>query len=139
VRHTRLNSLVSPTFGVGGSAGLALQVSRFLLLGEGLIGFDNSSSGYFDLFFGGAGGLIFVDVKHAPYAVAGLGWLGRGNGDNRGHEVIALTLQGGAALWRSRRPGQVWIGARVFVPLVQGAGNRRHRLRRCSLRSISLD
>ena len=107
--------LVSPPLAWGVSAGLALQISRFLLLGEGLLGGER---GYLTLFVGGAGGLLFGDAENIPYALIGSGILARGNGDNRGHSAVALTAEVGAALWRSRqRPGQIWFGVRGFVPL----------------------
>ena len=107
--------LVSSAFAGGVSAGLALQISRYLLLGEGLAG---GESGYFTLFAGGASGLLLGDAENVPYALVGAGILYRGNGDNRGHSAVVLTAEVGAALWRShQRRGQIWFGARAFVPL----------------------
>jgi len=106
--------LVSP-LSVGISAGLALQVSRFLLLGEALAG---TGSGLITLFAGGAAGLYIGDGRNVPYALAGLGIIDVGNGDNRGHSAVVLSGEFGGAFLRSReRRGQIWLGARVFIPL----------------------
>ena len=103
------------SLGVGFSAGLALQVSRFLVLGEALAG---GGSGLFTLFAGGAAGLYIGDGRNVPYALAGMGIIDVGNGDNRGHDAVVLSGEFGGAFLRSReRRGQIWLGARVFIPL----------------------
>ena len=101
--------------GAAFSAGLALQVSRFLLLGEVLGG---GASGLLTLFAGGAAGLYIGDGRNVPYALAGLGIITVGNGDDRGHSAVVFSGEFGGAFFRSReRRGQIWLGARVFVPL----------------------
>src|SRR5262245_3099864 len=108
------STLFSP-LGLGLSAGLALEVSRFLLLGEALAG---GGSGLFTLFAGGASGLYRGHGNNVPYALAGMGIVATGNGDDRGHSAVVLSGEFGGAFLRSReRPGQIWLGARVFVPL----------------------
>ncbi len=108
---TGLVSLLGP----GLSAGLALQVSRFLLLGEAMAG---GGSGLLTLFAGGAAGLYIGDANNVPYALAGMGQIYVGNGDNRGHSAVVLSGEFGGAFLRSpQRRGQIWLGARVFVPL----------------------
>jgi len=109
-----VTGLVSP-LSVRISADLALQVSRFLLLGEALAA---GTYGLHTLFAGGAAGLYIGDGRNVPYALAGLGIIDVGNGDNRGHSAVVLTGEFGGAFFRSHeRRGQIWLGARVFIPL----------------------
>ena len=106
--------LLSP-LSVGISAGLALQVSWFLLHGEALAA---GGWGLHNLFAGGAAGLYIGDGRNVPYALAGMGIIDVGNGDNRGHSAVVLSGEFGGAFLRSReRRGQIWLGARVFIPL----------------------
>ena len=100
--------------GAAFSAGLALEVSSFLLLGEVGAG----ASGLLTLFAGGAAGLYIGDARNVPYALAGLGIIDVGNGDNRGHSAVVLTGEFGGAFFHSHeRRGRIWLGARVFIPL----------------------
>jgi len=109
-----VTGLISP-LSIGISAALALQVSRFLLLGEALAA---GTYGLHALFAGGAAGLYIGDGRNVPYALAGLGIIDVGNGDNRGHSAVVLSGEFGGAFLRSHeRRGQIWLGARVFIPL----------------------
>ena len=108
-------SVLGSPLGAVLSAGLSLQVSRFLLLGEAFAG---GAGGLFTLFAGGAAGLYMGDARNVPYALAGLGIIDVGNGDNRGHSAVVLSGEFGGAFLRSQeRRGQIWLGARVFIPL----------------------
>jgi hypothetical protein len=107
--------LVAPDLAGGFSAGLSLQISRFLLIGEGL---GAAGSGLLTLFAGGAGGLFIGDAQNVPYALVGAGFLAGGNSDNRSHNAVVLSAEFGAAFLRSpQRREQIWLGARVFLPL----------------------
>lgn len=105
---------LSPTPGFAPSVSLALETSRLLVLAEAFWGRDLSN---FDVFFGGAAGTLIGNGEHVPYALVGLGYLSRYVFDTRGHDTLALTLEAGAVLSRSRRAGQIWIGARGFIPV----------------------
>ncbi len=106
--------LASPSPGLAGSLGLALEAWHVLVVGEAFAGVDTS---YLDFFLGGAAGAFLWSSENAPFLLGGLGYLSRGMFDTAGHDVIALTLEGGIVLARSRRAGQMWIGARAFVPI----------------------
>src|SRR5262249_61185982 len=79
-------TLFSP-LGIGLSAGLALEVSRFLLLGEALAG---GGAGLFTLFAGGASGLYIGDANNVPYALVGMGIDATVNGDDSGQVAVVF-------------------------------------------------
>jgi hypothetical protein len=101
---------------------LSVEVRRFLFNAEALAG--NGVNAYGTLFLGGSIGTTLSGANDAPYLLAGAGYLARGKiglpdnpqtGPER--EYAVLTFEGGYAIGRSRRFGQVWLGLRALLPI----------------------
>lgn len=109
---------VGPTSpGLAVSLELALEIGRGLLAGEVLVGKDFRTGGNAVLLLGGSAGAVLLDSDDAPYLLVGLAAMGRGHGEpERFLGATVPSLEGGWIFGRSRRFGQLWLGARLMVP-----------------------